>query len=613
MDTVEGFMSTKQGRLKPVRTKRDEYGEGMQANTEEEQKLSPVARLFHEPSCNLYIIAIMGLKTRINPDIIKDQLQHTLLKHPRFSSLQVADEKNGKKMRWVQTEVDLEQHVIIPDIDLEMNSPDKFVEDYISSLSKTPIDSSKPLWDLHLLNIKTSDAEATGVFRIHHSLGDGISLMSLLLACTRKISDPEAAPTLPVKKKLDSNNFRGFWSTLRLYWNTMVDFLLFLATVLFLKDTKTPLSRSAEIQPTSRRFVHRTVSLDDVKLVKNAMGATINDVALGIIQAGLSRYLNRRYGEEKNYKGTTEKQNNLPKNIRFRAPLFINLRPVVGISALADMMERGSKVKWGNAIGYVLLPFTIALRDDPLDYVLEAKATVDRKKHSLEAMCTFPFADLIIKFLGVKAGSVLTYRVPSHTTIGFSNMIGPQEEIAFRGHPISFIAPSCYGQPNALMIHVQSYVNKMTFVLSVDESIIPDPHQLCNDLEESLKLIKGAILPTRSADESGCMTGASMSSASKLSSNRNDVDGVLGESYGVLKPKGWEDEGTSPAYNLLLDDSAVSTPVEHAYGADEPNMYSLYTIGGSTNNSLKLLREPLSSCGACPLCTEAARSPHVRG
>lgn len=58
-----------------------------------------------------------------------------------------------------------------------MDSPDQFVEDYIYNLSKTTIDKSQPLWDLHLLNVKTSDAEAIGVFRIHHSLGDGTSLM----------------------------------------------------------------------------------------------------------------------------------------------------------------------------------------------------------------------------------------------------------------------------------------------------------------------------------------------------------------------------------------------------------------------------------------------------
>ena len=44
------------------------------------------------------------------------------------------------------------------------------------------------------------------------------------------------------------------------------------------------------------------------------------------------------------------------------------------------------------------------------------------------------------------------------------------------------------------MINLQSYINKMTIVVSVDEATIPDPHQLCNDLEESLKLIKDAVL-----------------------------------------------------------------------------------------------------------------------
>lgn len=44
------------------------------------------------------------------------------------------------------------------------------------------------------------------------------------------------------------------------------------------------------------------------------------------------------------------------------------------------------------------------------------------------------------------------------------------------------------------MLNFQSYVNKITMVLSVDESVLPDPHQLLDDLEESLKLIKDAAL-----------------------------------------------------------------------------------------------------------------------
>ena len=38
--------------------------------------------------------------------------------------------------------------------------------------------------------------------------------------------------------------------------------------------------------------------------------------------------------------------------------------------------------------------------------------------------------------------------------IWFSNVVGPQEEIVFFGHPIAYIAPSCFGQPNVSLLKV---------------------------------------------------------------------------------------------------------------------------------------------------------------
>lgn len=58
-------------------------------NIEDGQPLSPMAQLFHEPGSNLYIVAIMGFKTKLQPDIVKPILMHIFVKHPRFSSLQV--------------------------------------------------------------------------------------------------------------------------------------------------------------------------------------------------------------------------------------------------------------------------------------------------------------------------------------------------------------------------------------------------------------------------------------------------------------------------------------------------------------------------------------------
>ncbi|KAK4339112.1 hypothetical protein RND71_040574 [Anisodus tanguticus] len=403
--------------MKPIETN------GKATEAAEEEPLSPSARLFHEPNFNVHVIGIMGLKSRINSQVIKEHLPHTLLKHPRFSSLQVVDEKKNGEMKWVRTKVDLDKHIVVPQVDEQnlQESPDKFVENYIQNLSTTTLDKSKPMWDLHLLNVKTSDAEAVGIFRIHHSIGDGTSLISLLLACMRQTADPDKLPTIPGNKKRPSiiNSSGHFtkglqryvmkiWYFMKLVWYTMVDVLMFIATVMFLKDTNTPIKGRPGSEFNPRRIVYGT--------------------------------------------------------------------------ALADMMDKDTEAKWGNWVGFVLLPFKIALRDDPLEYVREAKATIDRKKNSLEAIYTFSISEIALKLFGIKTSSSISHKIITNTTMCFSCLPGPQEEIGFYGHPLANLAPGSYGQPH------------MTIVLSVDESVIPDPHQLADDFEQSLKLFKDAVV-----------------------------------------------------------------------------------------------------------------------
>lgn len=84
-------------------------------------------------------------------------------------------------------------------------------------------------------------------------------------------------------------------------------------------------------------------------------------------------------------------------------------------------MEKDGKAKWGNWIGYVLLPFTIAIRDDPLDYVRDAKATIDRKKRSLEAIFTFSIAELALKLFGVK----VNFNLSNYSLVLVASLICP--------------------------------------------------------------------------------------------------------------------------------------------------------------------------------------------
>ncbi|KAL1197357.1 Wax ester synthase/diacylglycerol acyltransferase 6 [Cardamine amara subsp. amara] len=486
---------------------------------EQEIPLSPAARVFHAPKFNCYVITVVGFKRKIEPHVIIDGLKHTLIRHPRFSSKLV---NNGKKKRqtqsWVRTNVVVEDHVIVPDIktqNKENANAEAFLESYVSDLTTVPLDMSKPLWELHLLDLKTSEAENVGVMKFHHSLGDGMSLMALVLACMRKTSNPDELPSLPHKNQPSSRSSRltagsssdsrflwlvmVLWSAIMLALNTFCDALKVIATTTFLKDTETPIKGDFRLSKSKRMcLVHRTVSLDDIKLIKNTMKMTVNDVVLGVSQAALTQYLERRYGETKKKVGEEDVEskrnsNNMPKRIRLRSAILVNLRPNTGIQDLADMMAKKSKCRWGNWIGYIVFPFSIGLCDDPLEHLRKAKRIIDRKKNSLEAVLTYITGKFIIKLFGVEVAANIIKRALSNTTMSFSNLIGPIEEISFYGHPITYMAPSVYGHPHALTMHFQSYMNQMTISFTVDPTVISDPHRLLDDWEKSLQSIKAAV------------------------------------------------------------------------------------------------------------------------
>lgn len=476
----------------------------------DDEPLSPTARMLQAPKLNVCIIAVMGSKTTFDVDVVKRGLENTLIKHPRFSSLSVMKGRDvfDKKV-WKRTKVNIDNHVIIPQIDLNMDSSssDKFVDEYITNLSTTLMDFTKPLWEMHILNIKTSDANAVIVFRVHHSIGDGVSLMNLLLACTRKSSDPQALPTLPQFKQLStSNSTSAIWRLLTTIWtvilmllNTFVDLLLITATTIFLKDTNTPIKGAAGVELTPKRIVHQTVSLADIKLVKTAVDSTVNDVLVGVTEAGLSRYLNGRYAAESKQDEKEHGVSYLPKSIRLRATLMVNIRPSAGIEDLAEMMRNeGSAIKLGTKVGHILLPFEVTLHENPLSYIRNAKASIDRKKLSFESICAFYSGQYLLKLFGVKQAVSTLHGIVSSTTLSFSSVVGPQEEISLFGHPLAYIAPSLYGLPQALVIHWQSYGEKMILSLSVDPNVIPDPYKLAYDIQSSLKLIKNAVIDMKS-------------------------------------------------------------------------------------------------------------------
>jgi hypothetical protein len=203
---------------------------------------------------------------------------------------QVTDGSKDGSPRWARVTVNVDDHIIVPALDAAAveADPDQVVEDYVASLSTLPMELSRPPWEFHFLDFPTSEATSTAVVRIHHSIGDGMSLITLLLAASRSAADPTRLPAMPKQPARAAAIYQPppcaagalaflawAWSYIVLAWNTAVDFAFFAATIMFLRDPE--LFRRDDDQDNgtsfhpSRRFVHRSLSLDDVKFIKNAM------------------------------------------------------------------------------------------------------------------------------------------------------------------------------------------------------------------------------------------------------------------------------------------------------------------------------------------------------
>ncbi|CAL9084365.1 unnamed protein product, partial [Musa textilis] len=329
----------------------------------EEEPVSPLTRLFHQPCLDCYIVGIMGFGKPLDVDVVKSGLEATLVRHPPFSSMpstpQVIEEAGGKKAKWVRTEV---------------------VVNHIPPSLATPWTTPAPS------GTSTSSTSPPST--------------PLPSQCSASTTPSATAPPSCLRPRLPSHN----------------------------PQPLPPASARLREAPCGCFYAPLVaVDLCDACDVKNAMHCSVNDVLVGVTSAGLSRYLSRRYGHTDN---DDSEKNQLPSNIRLRSTLIVNIRPIPGIHALAELMEgRDDETKWGNFIGYIILPFSIMRRKNPLDYIRRAKATADRRKNSLEAIFTYKGAGLIIKCFCIRAAAALCYRVLLNKTLSMSNMIGPVQEI----------------------------------------------------------------------------------------------------------------------------------------------------------------------------------------
>ena len=363
----------------------------------------------------------------------------------------------------------------------------------VSDLASTPLDRSRPLWDVHVVD--GVDGGSALVTRMHHCIGDGTA--SVLVA--RALFDTSAkgwraTPATAARKTAAPGLIERLfapavdaaeWSveTLRSVVGGAIDaathpqqlaekaaLVLAGAGTLAVELLKTPDPRSplkGEFGLGKRVAWSAPVRLADVKAIGAPLGAKINDVLVAAMTGALRHYLR---GRGVDVDGMT-----------VRAMVPVDLRPPGRASEL------------GNEFGLVILELAIGSKD-PLARLRRTKAHMDELKRSPEAVAILALfnifghtpkavEDLAVQLFGSKASVVMT------------NVAGPQEPLYLAGVPIDrvmFWVPHP-GRELGMGISILSYRGEATLSVVSDAHLVPDPEAITGRFQREFASMQAAV------------------------------------------------------------------------------------------------------------------------
>jgi diacylglycerol O-acyltransferase / wax synthase len=406
---------------------------------------------------------------------------------------------------FIDTDVNLEDHV--SETTLPAPADDATVAAEVASILSTPLDRDKPLWRLRVIH--GLPGRTAVVITLHHAAADGIAA-SEIFAALLDIDSPEPSTTkVPSKVQSDPvpnrvalaarglaslplRRARSVGSTPRtLAHLDQVPALRSLPGMHTLsriaradiggKRLDAPRTRFNAKLSATRSVAFGSVSLTDVKAVKNALGITVNDVVIALCAGALRRRM------------TTT--GDLPAE-----PLVAYL-PVS--TRLPDAKDR-----FGNAISSIIAPIPTHL-DDPRERLAFTHETLHRaKRRAREAPPTL-MSDvndpIPAPVFGVAARGLMDLvssrfvRPPVNLII--SNVPGSPVKLTCLGAPLLAHYPlSLIFDGFTLNITVVSYQDGLDIGIVGDAESLPDAWDLLSDIRSELADLAELVTAERSSD-----------------------------------------------------------------------------------------------------------------
>jgi diacylglycerol O-acyltransferase / wax synthase len=440
--------------------------------------LSPVdaAWLRMEDPTNLMMVTgVLLFDERIDPARLRAVIEERLLAFARFRQ-RVEEPPFGIGVpMWVtDSRFDLDAHLHLAALPSPGGKQE--LEAFVSDLMSTPLDFSKPLWQIHLVEYEGGCAL---ISRIHHCIADGIALIQVLLSLTdtsprprrrRDGQGPAPADGGPAWLRTGARLAQAGFGLVRdpaqaaQMAGLGVGAAATLARIALLPPDPTT-ALKGELGVMKRAAWSEPIPLAEVKAAGAHAGGTINDVLVTAAAGALGRYLRGR--------------GDVVEGVDIRAAVPVNLRPL-------DQAHR-----LGNQFGLVFLALPLG-EDDPRERLAEIKRRMDELKASLQPVVALGTLNLIgylpsrvqplaVRFFGSKSSTVLT------------NVPGPRERLYLAGRPLR---RAMFWVPQSgrlgLGISILSYAGDVLIGVASDAGLVPDPQAIVDDFHVELARLASA-------------------------------------------------------------------------------------------------------------------------
>ena len=349
------------------------------------------------------------------------------------------------------------------------------------------LDRSKPLWEIWIVEGLDGGGRVPMISMIHHCMGDGISSVVLrnVLLTPFPLESFERGPQYsprPAPTELDL-----LWETAGSVARLPFDIGKNVAELVGqaqdprsdvrarfralrgmvgtgLGVTQTPLN-----QPVGphRRFDWHSMSLEEVKVVKNRLGGTVNDVVLATVAGAVRRFLERRKVHSEHI------------DFRVMAPFSVRSQD-----------ERGALV---NRFSAWIVPMPVSERDPRkrMEIIQETTAQLKETKQAMGAEVLAQVGEWTPSTILSLASRMATRALPFNLVV--TNVPGPQVPLYMLGARMrdnyGFV-PLTDGL--CLGIVLFSYAGVLCWGFTCDWDLVPDLHDFVGDIQQSFKELQRA-------------------------------------------------------------------------------------------------------------------------